>query len=315
MPYFSLIIVGLLSVCTSYGVLAVEIIVDPFDQTQQAISFRLPSTSWGQSKRAAPEAIGNVRFISMNAIQGAAGSEGSATTAQPILGLNIVNDVDLLSKIEVVWDGNGFGLATDPGFNGDLTSDGTNDGLLVGLPDPLVGNMDLYFDMQDQNQRTSSIQAQVDSSYMGDLFLAFDRFSADPSFDLTQLYSITMLVSSADLGFRGRIAFVKAASDPTPAPTPAPLPLLLVGLTFVLFFSSHIRVVQQLPARLTFPGRFETTDFSTTESITIPANWRRILVCFRAAATRPQSFSGRFAATSMPEEKTSQVVCCSTEIA
>jgi hypothetical protein len=43
--------------------------------------------------------------------------------------------------------------------------------------------------------------------------------------------------------------------------------------------------------------------------------WRRILVRPREAATRQSSLYGRVAATSRPDEKTSQVVCFLTEIA
>jgi hypothetical protein len=44
-------------------------------------------------------------------------------------------------------------------------------------------------------------------------------------------------------------------------------------------------------------------------------DWRRILVRLREAATRPWSLYGRVAATSRPDEKTSQAVCFLTEIA
>jgi pimeloyl-ACP methyl ester carboxylesterase len=44
-------------------------------------------------------------------------------------------------------------------------------------------------------------------------------------------------------------------------------------------------------------------------------NWRRVLVRLREAATRPESRYGRGAATSMPDEKTSQAVRFLTEIA
>jgi hypothetical protein len=43
--------------------------------------------------------------------------------------------------------------------------------------------------------------------------------------------------------------------------------------------------------------------------------WRRMLVRLSEAASRPWSLYGRLAATSMPDEKTSQVVGFSTEIA
>jgi hypothetical protein len=44
-------------------------------------------------------------------------------------------------------------------------------------------------------------------------------------------------------------------------------------------------------------------------------NWCRILIRLREAATYPWSLYGRVAATSIPDEKTSQVICFSTEMA
>lgn len=262
-----------ISVVLSGQALAAEILVDSFEHTYQQLE--LPKTalpginlpnegSLDNVRDYAPEALGDDRDLTLFAT-----NVQSPETATAVVngsngaGLWLDRSASVTGMTTtVLWDGNGLGLKEEQdneegqnrtSFDGDITSRGTNDGLLIGLPFAVA--IDLYVRL---NLRSGSEVGPVSWSLMpmaaggDDLFFPFLEFEPEDDLvglaDLTDLFSIEMVLSEAAVAtvvsdaaasspaeaLSAMISFVKATPDPnnpsTPVPLPATLPLLLGGL-------------------------------------------------------------------------------------
>lgn len=251
---------------------AAEIIVDGFDFTDEpslSVTFGsadqfIPSDAGGTAGPTvtyAVEALGDYRSLLLDA-DAPPSSTGTARAAvggaaDPGLALSRTDGVTSTTTT-MLWDGNGGGLSAgekdnqqgqgNSSFDGDITSDNTNDGLLVGLPGAMIGAMDVTL-----NLRSGSGSGALSSLSMGvaglggfgDLFFPFVDFVGTAI--LTELFSIEMIITDTTVAavtpdvtastpavhFDALIGFVKAAPDPnrpsTPVPLPATLTLLMIG--------------------------------------------------------------------------------------
>jgi len=180
-----------------------------------------------------PEVLGHARWLRIESLGTVSGPQ-SASVAPPSIGLHITNAASDQSMTTVVWSAGTFGL-NDPGIGaGDIIGGITNpnQGLLVNIPDPLIGAMNLSFELVSGSSvgPASSFQTYVEDGFSGDVFLPFPEAGGA---ELTDLFSITMFVTSPNIGFQGTIGSVQATQEPVgpaPVPVPATFPLVCIGL-------------------------------------------------------------------------------------
>ena len=233
--------VALLAFATAGAIPAAEIVIDSFSASEQSVQVVSSSGANADSEGPFPElpdVIGGARALSIQGLGTGVDGKRSASISPSAAGLALRNAPEVTSKVSVLWNRGGFGLA-----GADITDSGSNTGFSVGLQDAISGLLTIDFLLSSKVSEETSISTasvELDSGAAGNVFVPFGAFvprSSSGGADPANVFSIQMELTTG-AGFMGNISSVKAIPErdlPTAVPLPATLSLLMIGLIGVRF--------------------------------------------------------------------------------